>query len=57
MTKLAQTTGNKTFLLNDCGNLITIKQPSISELKILYLTIMHNKKLVSTIFGGSEPHK
>ena len=57
MTKLAQTTGNKNFLLNDRGNLITIKQPSISELKILYLTIMHNKKLVSTIFGGSEPHK
>jgi hypothetical protein len=38
------------FLANDNGKLVTIKQPSIVELNIIYQAIMANKRIVDTIF-------
>ena len=41
------------FLINDGGELVRIKQPTAIELSILYQAIMINKQMISTIFSGS----
>ena len=47
-------TNNKNFLINDHGRLIKIKQPTIMELKLLYLAIMENKRITKAVFNFSD---
>jgi len=41
------------FIINDNGKLVTIKQPNIMDLAILYQAIMINKQMINTIFKNS----
>ena len=42
------------FIVNDHGNLVTIKQPLIMELNTIYQAIIANKKVVNTVFQYLE---
>jgi hypothetical protein len=42
------------FLLNDGGKLVEIKQPTIMDLSIFYQAIMANKKVINTIFSDLQ---
>ena len=44
------------FLINDSGKLVKIKQPTIIELSKLYQAIMTNKQTINTIFGNFKEH-
>jgi len=55
VTKLHRKSGSANKLVvNDNGKLVTIKQPSIIEISIIFKAIMANKKVVSTIFHYLE---
>ena len=38
------------FLVNDKGKLVTIKQPTIMELQIFNQAIIANKQIINTVF-------
>ena len=46
-----QTKPVNSFLINDNGKLVTIKQPTIADLQIFYQAIIANKQVVNKVFG------
>ena len=54
MTKLQRNIkSTNSFLINDGGELVRIKQLTAIELSILYQAIMINKQVISAIFSSS----
>ena len=54
MTKLQRNIkSTNSFLINDGGELVRIKQPTAIELSMLYQAIMINKQVISAIFSSS----
>jgi len=54
MTKLQRNIkSTNSFLINDGGELVRIKQLTAIELSMLYQAIMINKQVISAIFSSS----